>query len=147
MALAKRSKEENYRRKQVLAREAHVQDVRRTRRHVVREGLCSCMNDTKWRELVSVMRSLAGFTPSYRQKHLRCSEPAQWDKGWFYHLRPYSVVEWVEIDPVDSRRYPQVDRTEEIEQLLRQIHVPFSREGPYLRVWGYLRPGVSPTWA
>jgi hypothetical protein len=131
--------EERSRREKHRAVVAASQDVDRTRRFVQREGLWSVMNDTKWEELVSAMRSLADFTPRYRQKHVRSPEPASWDREWFYHLRPFSVVEWVDIDPG-----PHVAK---IEKTLREIHVPFSREGPYLRVWGYVRPGTSPLWA
>jgi ribosomal protein L11 methylase PrmA len=125
----------------------NLEDVRRTRRYVEREGLCSVMNDTKWERLVAAIQSLRGFTPQYRQKHARASEPADWDGEWHYHLRPFSVIEWIDIDPLDRRQYPATDRTDEIEKLLRAIPVPFSREGSALRVWGYLRAGVPPRWA
>ena len=124
-----------------------MEDVDRTRRHVEREGLCSLMNDTKWEELVEAMRSVPGFNPRFSQKHVRSSEPANWDGEWFYHLRPFSVVEWVDIDPFDRSCNPPTDHTTEIEETLRKILVPFSREGAMLRIWGYVRPGSSPKWA
>jgi hypothetical protein len=124
-----------------------IEDVERTHRHVAREGFSSVMNDTKWEEVVSAIMSLPGGTPRYRQKHVRSSEPADWDGEWYYHLRPFSVVEWVDIDPIDRSKYPASDRGEAIEEALRAIHVPFSGEDGAIRIWGYVRPGVSPNWA
>jgi hypothetical protein len=121
-----------------------MEDVDRTRRHILREGLCSCMNDTKWQELVEAVRSQLDFTPRYRQKHVRADEPTDWDREWFYHLRPYSVVDWVDIDPFDRSSDSPADRTASIEEMLRRIQIPFSRENGIIRVWGFVRPGSSP---
>jgi hypothetical protein len=125
----------------------NLQDVERTRRFVEREGLTSVMNQTKWEALVAAMRSLQGFTPRFRPKCVRAVKLGSWDHDWYYYLRPFSVIEWVDIDPIDSRSYPPTDRTLEIEQALRAIRVSFSRQEPCLRVWGYVRPGVQPEWA
>ena len=125
----------------------NLEDVKRTGRYVEREGLCSVMSDTKWEELVAAMRSLGDLSPLYRQKVVRATDPAHWDGEWYYHLRPFSLVEWIDIDPFDRRKYPATDNTDAIEQTLRGISVPFSREGTFLRVWGYLRAGVQPKWA
>ena len=136
------------RRRQLHERQwqAHRQDVERTRRYVKREGLVGVLNDTKWEELIQAMRALA-FGPRYRPKHVRAKGPAEWDGEWYYHLRPFSCVEWVDIDPVDRDHSPPIDHTAEVEAALRRIHVPFSREGQYLRVWGYTRPGSAAVFA
>ena len=136
------------RRRQLQERQwqAHRQDVERTRRYVEREGLVGVLNDTKWEELIQAMRALA-FGPRYRPKHVRAKGPADWDGEWYYHLRPFSCVEWVDIDPVDRDHSPPIDHTAEVEAALRRIHVPFSREGQYLRVWGYTRPGSATVFA
>ena len=136
------------RRRQLQERQwqAHRQDVERTRRYVEREGLVGVLNDTKWEELIQAMRALA-FGPRYRPKHVRAKGPADWDGEWYYHLRPFSCVEWVDIDPLDRDHSPPIDHTAEVEAALRRIHVPFSREGQYLRVWGYTRPGSAAVFA
>lgn len=146
MPRAKLTREQRLLRERERMYESLMQDVERSRRYIQREALCPIMNDTKWEELVSAMRSLGDFTPRYRQKHVRWNDPAEWDAEWYYHLRPFSVVEWVDIDPVDSRHKPPTDHLAEVERALRQASIPFSRKGPYLRVWGYTRPGTSPTW-
>ena len=117
--------------------DAHRQDVERTRRYVRREGLCAILNDTKWEELVHAMRAIG--SPRYRQKHLRADHPAEWDWEWYYHLRPFLCVEWVDIDPEG--------RVAAVEAALRAIPIRFTREGGCLRVWGYTRPGSSPAFA
>jgi len=85
--------------------------------------------------------------PPAQKCESRTKGPAEWDGEWYYHLRPFSCVEWVDIDPVDRDHSPPIDHTAEVEAALRRIHVPFSREGQYLRVWGYTRPGSAAVFA
>lgn len=130
-------KDRKRRRLQEREWDAHRQDLELTRRYIEREGLCAILNDTKWEELVAAMRALG--SPRFRQKHVRAEQPAEWDGEWYYHLRPFVCVEWVEIDLSKGAA--------EVEAALRAIPIPFSRERQYLRVWGYTRPGCSPVFA
>jgi hypothetical protein len=135
---------------------AQMQNAERTRRYIERERLTSCLNDTKWQELVAAMRSFKDFVPKYQVKHVRENlQPpgVPWDAEWYYHLPwPRMVIEWVDIDPInvvdkrneEERRKETPDFTADIVAALRSIGVPFSIEGHRLRVWCYLRPGISP---
>jgi hypothetical protein len=106
------------------------------------------MNDTKWQELCEAMRSFPDFIPFFRVKDILAQEPADWDGEWYYHPLPYYSIEWLDIDSrhVTLRGPDQArpDRTDEIIAELRRFQIPFSREGCYLRVWGYVTPGAPP---
>ncbi|HEB3529508.1 TPA: hypothetical protein RZC51_000971 [Burkholderia cenocepacia] len=54
-------------------------------------------NDTKWNELISFMRALEKWRPSYRSKWVN-GHVSRWDVEWFYHLPfPFVGVEWMDI--------------------------------------------------
>ncbi len=112
-------------------------------RLVERERLVSAMNATKWLEVTEAMRQLPGGPPGFRLKDIHCTSfvwPGHsWDREWYYHPRPWEDIEWLEIEP-DLRQ-------EEIAASLKRIGAPFSIEGGIVRVWGWLRPGVSPDFA
>lgn len=111
------------------------------RRYAEREGLVSAMNATKWLEATEAMRHLDGGSPSFRIKDIQGPEPgpAAWDREWFYHPRPWETIEWLEID-----RDPRHD---EIVAILKGFGVPISLEEGRIRIWGWLRPGMSPEFA
>ncbi len=112
------------------------------RRYAERERLVSAMNAAKWRETTEAMRCLAGGPPGFRIKDIRAPRPlpeTYWDREWFYHPRPWEEIEWLEIDP-DRRQ-------DEVIAILRVIGAPFTLEGGCIRIWGWLRPGVSPDFA
>ena len=111
------------------------------RKYVEHEQLVSAMNATKWRETTEAMRQLPGGPPGFRIKDIQGSEawPSHWDREWYYHPQPWERIEWLEIQP-DPRH-------DEIMNLLRSIRTPFSLEAGHIRVWGWLRPGNSPSLA
>lgn len=121
----------------------------RLRSYIVREGLVSVMNDSKWRRLQNAMENLSPRMPRFRLKCLRDSEPAEerWEYDWGTSLPTFAAIEWVEIDPMHHDppggrllRAKAWDRTEELERLLRSSAVPFEVEGGRIRVYGYRRP-------
>jgi hypothetical protein len=107
-------------------------------RYAEREQLVSAMNATKWRETSEAMRHLIGGPPCFRIKDIQGPEPEAetWDREWFYHPRPWETIEWLEIQTEP--------RHNEIVRILKQIGVPISIEAARIRIWGWLRPGISP---
>jgi hypothetical protein len=84
----------------------------------------------------------------FRVKCIRdnSSREAYWQMGFPWHVPTWYAIEWLDVDP-KIRAYPgreYQDFTNEIAQALHSANVPFSHEGKYIRVWGYLRPGASP---
>ena len=124
----------------------------RLRRYIQREGLSSVMNDTKWAEVEQALLAIPGFVPRFRVKCVLDPEPAaeQWDMSFPFHLPPRAAIEWLDLDPMlRIRRGALVsdkvtDFTGEVITALRLCNVPFSQEYGAIRVWGYLRPGVTP---
>lgn len=64
-----------------------------------------------------------------------------------------ACVEWMEFNPIRTAWRgllvnPAVvgDETERLLIALREINAPTSIEAGWVRVWGYLRPGVAPAW-
>ncbi|WP_157314669.1 DUF6678 family protein [Chitinibacter sp. GC72] len=100
-------------------------------------------NNTKWNELISHMRSLDGWRPSYRSKWVN-GFVSGWDIEWFYHLPlPFVGVEWLDIglhEHVYRGRllHPAiVDHSPEILTKLKEIGFEFEARGDVVRIWGY----------
>lgn len=100
-------------------------------------------NDTKWNELISYMRSLDGWRPSYRSKWVN-GHISDWDFEWFYHLPfPFVGVEWFDIglhEHVHRGRLINptiVDHSPEILAKLKDIGFAFEARGDSVRIWGY----------
>lgn len=115
---------------------------------IERERLASCMNATKWRELLLGEPLL----PLAWVKWINDSELREaFDRPML--LGDAAWIEWLEFDPIETAWAgnlvgPRVvrDRTDEVLAALRAVSVPASMEGGRYRVWGYLRPGVAPEW-
>jgi hypothetical protein len=82
------------------------------------------------------MRAFASFTPRFQILDILGEYPAPWDSEWYYHPYPYFSIEWLDVDPVGHEP--------EVIEALQRYGVPFSREGAFLRVWGYYDPGHPP---
>lgn len=76
-------------------------NAERLDRYIVREGLASVMNNTKWREAIQVLQDVMGY-PRFRVKNVRGSEPpaGYWDGSFPYHVPPYKTIEWMEINMI-----------------------------------------------
>ena len=85
------------------------------------------------------MLKLSGIPPGFRITVIWSEElwPADsWDCNWAIHTYPREEMEPLELQP-DPRH-------EEIIAILLTIGTPFSIEEGHIRIWGWLRPGVSP---
>jgi hypothetical protein len=118
----------------LIVRDAPEDLRRKVRRLMERNGLCSVMNDTKWREVCLGMYALEP-RPRFRTRDL-LSPPgyvSAWDREWYYHPRPYLTIEWMEVEPVEGANVgPVVD-------VLRRVGAPFERTDGGVRVYGYTR--------
>lgn len=107
-------------------------------------GLVGAANNTKWNELISYVRGMSGWRPSYRSKSVTVYI-SQWDVEWFYHLPfPFSAVQWLDIglherESVARLLPPKItDHSTEMIAVLRSIGFDFEVRGDVVRVWGYL---------
>lgn len=130
-----------------MATQDQQKDAERLVRHIQREQLVSCMNDTKWGELRAVMASVAPNAPRYRVKCLRDAEPSPegWERDWRNHLPSFKTIEWVEIDPIHRKVRGQLlkgmerDMTDDIVSLLRLHSIPFESCTGLIRIYGWRR--------
>ena len=116
----------------------HEREAQPWRRYVESEQLVSAMNATKWSETTEAMRLLPGGPPGFRVKEIwsaRWWPGSHWDHEWCCHPRPWEEIEWLEIQP-DARH-------DEIVTMLKKIGASFNLEAGHIRIWGWLRPGVS----
>ncbi len=96
-------------------------------------------NDTKWNELISFMRGLDGWRPSYRSKWVN-GHVSGWDVEWFYHLPfPFVGVEWIDLGLREqaSVRHEAIDHSTLVLSKLAEIGFEFEVRGDVARVWGY----------
>ncbi|WP_175903707.1 DUF6678 family protein [Burkholderia seminalis] len=96
-------------------------------------------NDTKWNDLISFMRGLDGWRPSYRSKWVN-GFVSEWDVEWFYHLPfPFVGVEWIDIGLHEraSVSLETIDHSGLILGKLAEIGFEFEARGDVARVWGY----------
>lgn len=96
-------------------------------------------NDTKWNELISFMRGLDGWRPSYRSKWVN-GFVSEWDVEWLYHLPfPFVGVEWIDIGLHEraSVSLETIDHSGLILGKLAEIGFEFEARGDVARVWGY----------
>lgn len=127
------------------AKSASLPDEReKLKRIVVERNLCGLANDTKWDELIGVMRVRQEWHPSYRYKCI-CGPPSGWDVEWFYHLPfPLLSIEWLDIahlQEVRELRLPVrvtvIDHSGWIVDLLRQIGLDYRVGKMMIRIFGY----------
>ena len=123
---------------------------------------CECdgsrMNDTKWMEMLDVLRELPLW---YRGKFLDSPQATHWRFGISggvssgipmpYIEGPSSptivlAVEWMEIDPKSwhlSTAPPygsaKTDQAEEVERRLQAVGVPYTSNESVIRVTGHVR--------
>jgi hypothetical protein len=119
-------------------------EVAKIKRVVASLGLVGAANNTKWNELLLLIRAMEGWRPAYRTKVVE-GHVSGWDVEWFYHLPfPLVCVEWLDMGLKEERRSSSlaqptvVDHTEEIVSLLRRIGFEFEVRSDVARIWGYL---------
>jgi hypothetical protein len=120
------------------------EEISKIRRVVESRGLVGAANNTKWNELISFIRGMNGWRPSYRTKVVE-GQISKWDVEWFYHLPfPLICVEWLDIGLKEERRVGRlgkpdlVDHAQELSEVLRGIGFDFEVRGHVARIWGHL---------
>lgn len=113
-------------------------------RLAVARGLCGLANDTKWDELLSAMRSLTEWKPSFRYKCID-GPPSPWDREWHYHPPfPLLSVEWLDITDYQTVHDPHIpptdrsiDHSEWLGRLLSRIGFDYVKGNRMIRIFGY----------
>ncbi|MFB2707326.1 DUF6678 family protein [Marinobacter shengliensis] len=116
--------------------------------------ISSVLNDSKWERLFELLREIEGAL-DFQRKDLDEPEPDEsyWDGDLYHVMGEWQRIEWLNIRALVSESkgallQPVVtDRTDLLIQALEKAGTPFERLKDGVRIWGYLRPGVSPQWA
>jgi len=133
--------------------EEQKKDAERLARYIEREGLVCVMNDTKWQRLFDALQPIQGWL-DFRRKDVRGNEreSESWCSDLYMMLGNWSSIEWLDIRaqrsiPRGALLQPRIeDSTPLLIQSVRRAGVRFSQHEHCIRIWGYLRTGVSPRW-
>lgn len=124
------------------------------RRYLESEKITGVLNNTKWERLFSELKKIE-FTLDFQRKDLDEVEPAPtyWDSDLYHVLGGWEQIEWLNIRALISRNKgalvkPEIeDNTSLLISALEHAGTPYCLHNDGIRIWGYLRPGVSPEWA
>ena len=107
-------------------------------------GLVGACNNTKWNELISFVRDMPHWRPSYRSKSVT-GHISEWDVEWFYHLPfPFTSVQWLDIGLHEqiaaTKDEPMsiADHSTFILSALEKIGLEYEVHHDIVRIWGYL---------
>lgn len=136
-----------------MATQEQLRDAEGLRRRIARGQFTSVMNNTKWRELLDLLKCFEGAL-RFRRKDVGEPDPAldAWCGELCHELGGWQAIEWIEIDarevvPRGQLLDPEIrDRTTVLKSTLAESGIPFSVEDGQVRVWGYVAPGSSPSW-
>ncbi len=113
----------------------------------VRRGLASMANNTKWDELLTVMRGIDRTTwvPENRFKLIVSDHISDWDSEWQHHLPyPFMSVEWLDLTTRSyrnierlPRRVEEANHTTWVTEVLSSIGLDFLVGRHMVRVFGY----------
>lgn len=121
------------------------EDVRRI---IARRQLYSCMNKTKWRELIHTIKAEMPIPPPYQFQYLT-SPPrtgserdyfcwGSWSDEWFPIEEYYFNIEWMRILSVCKMPGRQIDVRQQLESILDRFHIPYEKEhGDVYTIYGY----------
>ena len=123
-----------------------------TLKYINDQQLTSVMNKTKWNKLADALNSSNDFVPSVRYKLIRQAEQnSEFSKVWWDELlRDAEKIEWLEIESFNREQVGKlvsdrkIDFSGFISKQLKDNAIPYTLEDSMYKVWGYLRPGVSP---
>ena len=122
----------------------HPDDERKKLRNIasLRE-LGGLANDTKWKELIESCCAFDWRGPRFRCKCIDSDFVSKWDGEWHAIPYPFMAIEWIDIDCIEITtnrgllKPIQIDRANEIEDILLRIGLEFERGVHTFRVFGY----------
>lgn len=121
--------------------------------YIESENIASVLNNTKWERLFNELKKIE-FALDFQRKDLDEFEPNSddWDSDLYHVFGGCEQIEWLNIRALirhskGSLVKPKIeDNTSLLLKILQQSGVPYCMHNDGIRIWGYLRPGVSPEW-
>ncbi|NAW67276.1 DUF6678 family protein [Photobacterium halotolerans] len=123
------------------------------KRYIECENISSVLNNTKWDRLFKELQKI-DFTLDFQRKDLDQSEPGpdDWDADLYHVMGAWEQIEWLNIralisHPKGDLIKPEIENnTQLLINALQQSGIPYCIYHDGIRIWGYLRPGISPEW-
>jgi hypothetical protein len=130
----------------------HVQT--KTSFAIKKRGLVSLMNKTKWHEVAEKMSCIGTNGPICRYKCI--SEDTIYGPShivWHeFTIYPTQTYEWLEIYRCEKIHRGalvapfEIDYSEQIQKMLKDIGVMFSHSENGFKIWGYVDPSKQPAY-
>ena len=111
------------------------------------------LNDTKWNRLFEELKKFNGPL-RFQRKDLteKKGDTNYWCSNLYYAMAGWGQIEWLNISamtgvPRGALLEPTIiNRNDLLVRTLSNTGIPFEMHCDGIRVWGYLRPEVSPLW-
>lgn len=119
-----------------------------TLRYITEHQLSSCMNKTKWKELVSEITSIEYYEPLVNIKLIFDKEnnnsfsPVWWNE---VERDGFELIEWIQIKPFSIEKVGKLvelkktDFTESVKKALDKHSIPYHYGDNVFTVYGYKR--------
>ena len=122
-----------------------VSELPKLRKLIAASNLVGLANDTKWNELITHIRNLAGeWRPMYRCNCIASDFISQFEAEWWHHLPfPLISVRWLEVTFIEEifrghlLNSKIVDHSPEIQNLLTKIGFEFEKGTEAFRIFAY----------
>ncbi|MGK0247889.1 MAG: hypothetical protein ACI910_000617 [Oleispira sp.] len=123
------------------------------KRYLESENITSVLNNTKWKRLFSELKNIEGYVDFQRKDvNEEFTNHEYWCMDIYNIFAGWENIEWLNIRALTVQRRgalvkPKIENN--IQLLLKAISksgVPYCMNGDGIRIYGYLRIGVSPDW-
>lgn len=124
------------------------------RRYIEENQITCVLNDTKWEHLFQSLKKIE-WTLDFQRKDLDEQDPdeSNWDADIYHVMGECQKIEWLYIRAQVSEHKgallePKItDNTPLLLEAIKHANIPYALHKDGVKIWGYLRPGVSPNWS
>ena len=123
---------------------------------VCERDLCSYMNNTKWNELITAVKTEMPFLPAFSIKYVTQESVVQsiietedvdyfgdWNGENFPPKEYYFNIEWIKVRPRYLKHQGKliepklVDESKKFEEILHKYNIPFDKKEGLYCIYGY----------
>lgn len=118
------------------------------KKYIVDNQLTSCMNNTKWIELIEVITSDSEFDPRVKIKYLTDKDnQGEFSTVWWENVERFGFdsIEWIEINPIKEILIGRlvapktIDFSHFIKNGLDKHTIPFEINDGIFKIFGFKR--------
>lgn len=133
-----------------IAQIHEARDRRKLKAEIVRRGLASFMNATRWRALQKAVLTEMPFHPLFQMQGVLAPrvEPmgegvtSAWG-GWAEDLGDFEFIEWIQVRPLVAHHRgalvsPRIeDASDHFREILQRLNIPFAERDGDFWIYGY----------